>query len=56
MSTFFQDIGYGRRMMRRAPAFTAAAVLTIALGIGVNTATFGIVNVVSLKPLTQPPN
>jgi hypothetical protein len=51
MSTFFQDIGYGLRMMRRAPAFTAAAVLTIALGIGVNTATFGIVNVVSLKPL-----
>ena len=51
ISTFFQDIGYGLRMMRRAPGFTAAAVLTIALGIGVNTATFGIVNVVSLMPL-----
>jgi putative ABC transport system permease protein len=51
VNTFFQDIGYGLRMMRRAPAFTAAAVLTLALGIGVNTATFGIVSVLSLKPL-----
>ena len=52
MTTFFQDVAYGVRMMRRAPGFTAAAVLTIALGIGVNTATFGIVNVISLKPLS----
>ena len=51
MSTFLQDLGYGLRMMRRAPGFTAAAVLTLALGIGVNTATFGIVSVLSLKPL-----
>src|SRR5712691_13433646 len=51
MSTFLQDLGYGLRMMRRAPGFTAAAMLTLALGIGVNTATFGIVSVLSLKPL-----
>src|SRR6266404_6347584 len=51
MSTFFQDVAYAVRMMRRAPGFTAAAVLTLALGIGVNTATFGIVSVLSLKPL-----
>lgn len=51
MTTFVQDIAYGLRMMRRAPGFTAAAVVTLALGIGVNTATFGIVSVVSLKPL-----
>lgn len=51
MSTFLQDLGYGLRLMRRAPGFTAAAVLTIALGVGVNTATFGIVNVIALKPL-----
>ncbi len=51
MSTFLQDLGYGLHMMRRAPGFTAAAVLTLALGIGVDTATFGIVSVLSLKPL-----
>jgi putative ABC transport system permease protein len=39
-------------MMRRAPAFTAAAILTLGLGIGVNAATFSIVDVLSLKPLT----
>src|SRR5262245_5313350 len=50
--TVFQDLLYGIRMMRRAPGFTAAAVLTLGLGIGVNAATFSIVDVLSLKPLT----
>ena len=49
--TLLQDVLYGFRLMRRAPAFTAAAVLTLGLGIGVNAATFSIVDVLSLKPL-----
>ena len=51
MSTFLQDVAYGFRMLRRAPGFTAAAVLTLGIGIGINTATFSIVNILSLKPL-----
>jgi len=51
MSTFLQDVAYGFRMLRRAPAFTAAAVLTLGIGIGINTATFSMVNILSLKPL-----
>src|SRR5205823_2533768 len=51
MRTFIQDLSYGLRQMRRAPGFTAAAVLTLGLGIGVNAATFSIVDVLSLKPL-----
>ena len=52
MQTFMQDLMYGLRMMRRAPGFTAAAVLTLGLGIGINAATFSIVDILSIKPLT----
>jgi len=51
MSTFLQDVAYGFRVLRRAPGFTAAAVLTLGIGIGINAATFSIVNILSLKPL-----
>jgi putative ABC transport system permease protein len=51
MSTLVQDLQFGLRQMRRAPGFTLAAVLTLALGIGVNAATFSIVNVLSFKEL-----
>jgi predicted permease len=54
LENFLRDVGFSMRLLRKSPGFTAVALLTLALGVGANTAVFSLINGLLLRPLPVP--
>lgn len=53
VDALWHDVAFATRLLRKSPVFSTAVVLTLALGVGVNTAVFSVVNAIILRPLRQ---